>query len=296
MKELEYITYLEKKFKTKKPVVRGIGDDCAVLEYTRDKYLLLATDMIVEGTHFSKGTPGYRIGWKAVAVNVSDIAAMGGVPRYALVSGGAPRGRGIGFLKEVTRGIDALCRHYRIGVIGGDTNYSPETVFSVTIIGEVEKRSVTYRDGARKGDLLFVTGALGEGKVKHLSFLPRVKEARTLVRNFKVNSMIDLSDGLAADVHRIAQKSKTGARIYKSLIPLSKDSVPVDKAISSGEDFELLFSVSEREARRVMRRMGERGDLPVTLIGEIVEKRKGVTLVEDEGREKPLNPRGYKHL
>lgn len=296
MNELEFIQYITRRFKSEKPVVKGIGDDCAVLEYTRAKYMLLACDMIIEGTHFSEEAAPFQIGWKAVAVNVSDIAAMGGIPRYALVSEGIPRRRGAKFLKEITRGIERISRKFNIQIIGGDTNSSAKTVLNVTMIGEVEKKYLITRDGAKTGDLLFVTGCLGEGRTKHLNFLPRLEEARILAKNFRINSMIDLSDGLSMDLNRLAGMSKVGARVYKSLIPLSEKSEPLEKAIFAGEDFELLFTASIRESKKIIKRMGEKGDLPITLIGEIVDKRLGVQLVGEEGRIRPLKPRGFIQL
>ncbi|UCD54650.1 MAG: thiamine-monophosphate kinase [Candidatus Omnitrophota bacterium] len=296
MKELEFIRYISKKFKAGKPVVKGIGDDCAILDYTKTRYMLLTCDMIIEGTHFSgKATP-FQIGWKAVAVNISDIAAMGGIPRYILVSAGIPRNKGAKFLKEIIKGIETISRRFNILLIGGDTNVSRETVINVTLIGEVEKKCVITRDGARRGDLIFVTGCLGEGRVKHLNFLPRLKEARILAKDFKLNSMIDLSDGLAMDLNRLTEAAKVGARVYKSLIPLSDASEPLDKAILAGEDFELLFTAPIGESKKLIKRMGRREDLPITLIGEIVDRRFGVQLIQEEGKIKPLKPKGFAHL
>jgi thiamine-monophosphate kinase len=296
MKELEFIQYLARKFKAARPVIKGIGDDCAILEHTKTGYMLLTSDMIIEGTHFSGKAGPFGIGWKAMAVNISDIASMGGIPKYALVSAGVPPDKGTKFLKEITRGIEAISRKFNIRIIGGDTNASKKTVLNVTLIGEVEKRFIARRDGAKAGDLIFVTGCLGEGKAKHLKFLPRVKEARVLVKNFRINSMIDLSDGLAMDLNRLADASRVGACVYKSLIPLADGSEPGDSAISAGEDFELLFTASLRESKRIIKRMGEREGLPVTLIGEVVKKAFGVQIVGEEGKLTPLKAEGFRHL
>jgi len=296
MKELDFITYIKDRFNTKRPVVEGVGDDCAVLEYTRDKYMLLTTDMIAAGTHFTKKATPFQIGWKAMAVNISDIAAMGGVPKYALVSAGIPPEKNMRFLKGITKGIDALARKFNISIIGGDTNRAPNTVLSITLIGEVEKRCLAKRSGAKLHDLVFVTGALGEGRSKHLRFLPRLKEARILLRHFKISSMIDLSDGLSMDLNRLARASSVGVHIYKSLIPLSKKSAQLEEAIFLGEDFELLFTASRNESKRIIRRMGTKGDLPISLIGEVVSKRPGAWLIEEEGKRKKLKPKGYAHF
>jgi len=296
VKELEFIKYISKR-----PLFKGIGDDCAVLPYRKNKYLLVTTDMIIEGVHFAKSDLPYRIGWKAVAVNISDIAAMGGVPKYALISAGIPRNKGLRYLKKITEGIEAAARKFSVKIIGGDTNLSAKTVVNAALIGEVEKQNLLRRSGAKPGDLIFVTGALGEGKKKHLSFIPRALEARRLAANFKINAMIDLSDGLAMDLTRLASASRAGARVYKSLIPLSETTLSLrgatkgsDEAISSGEDFELLFTASVKESRRIIKRMGEK--LPVTLIGEIVPKKLGIKIVEESGRERILKPEGFAHI
>ena len=296
MKELDFIKYISREFKTRKPIVKGIGDDAAVMSYTKKKHLLFTTDMIIEGTHFTRNASPVQIGHKAMAVNISDIAAMGGVPKYALISIGLPKSKCMRFLKDVTKGVKAICKKFDISIIGGDTNNSAKVVLNVTLIGEVEKKCLVTRSGAKKGDLVFVTGALGEGKAKHLKFTPRFKEARILVKNFKINSMIDLSDGLAMDLNRLARASNVGACIYKSLIPLSEKSAPLNKAISEGEDFELLFTASINESRKIIKRMGKKEDLPITLIGEIMDKCFDVKIIEEDGRSKPLRPKGFAHL
>lgn len=296
MKELEFVEYLAKTFRIKPPVKSGIGDDCAVIGYTGKKYTLLTCDMVIEGTHFSRNAKPFQIGWKAIAVNISDIAAMGGVPRYALVGLGVSKEKKGAFLKELIRGIKTISERFGIEIIGGDTNRSSRTVLSVAVIGDVERKRLIKRDGAKTGDFIFVTGALGEGRVKHLGFIPRLKEARMLGRNFKINSMIDLSDGLATDLNRLAGASSKGARVYKSLIPLSDKSEPLEKAIFSGEDFELLFTASEKESKKIIKHMGVKGDLPVTLIGEMVKKHLGVKIVNENGKTKKLKPVGFRHL
>ena len=200
MRELEFIKYLSKR-----PLFKGIGDDCAILPYKKDKHLLATTDMITEGVHFAKSAAPYRIGWKAMAVNISDIAAMGGVPKHALVSVGVPRKKSMRYLKNIAKGVESAARKFHIKVVGGDTNASAKTVVNVALMGEVEKKCLIRRSGARVGDFIFVTGALGEGKRKHLTFTPRLREARVLAKRFRVNSMIDLSDGLLMDLSRLAE-------------------------------------------------------------------------------------------
>ena len=294
MKELEFINFIAKRFKAQPPVVKGIGDDCAVLKYTASRYMLLTSDMIAEGTHFTKKATPFQIGWKAMAVNISDIASMGGIPKYALLSIGVSRKKNTGFLKKIIKGVEKASKRFGITVIGGDTISSRKTVLNVTMTGEVEKKRLVTRKGARPGDLLFVTGALGE-KGKDLDFLPRVREARTLVQNFKINSMIDLSDGLAMDLGALVRASAVGACVHESLIPLSERSLPLKEAICRGEDFELLFTASLPESKRLIKRMGEKEDLPISLIGEIVKK-PGVFIIGETGKVIPLKPKGFRHL
>ena len=296
MKELEFIKYLSGEFRKKSPIIEGIGDDCAVINYGKNKYSLLTCDMIIEGTHFDKKATPFQIGWKAMAVNISDIASMGGIPRYALVSVGVPAKKGIKFLKGISRGIKALSKKFNISVIGGDTNRSDKTVINVTLIGEVENRNLIKRSGAKKGDLIFVTGTLGNGEIKHLDFIPRVKEARVLTKNFRISSMIDLSDGLSMDLTRLTSASKVGARIYESLIPLSSKEKSIKKAISLGEDFELLFTATLRESKKIMKNISKLKNMPVTLIGEVLSEASGVKIVDSNGKSRKLVISGFKHI
>ena len=296
MKELEFIKYLSSEFRKKSPIVEGIGDDCAVINYGKNKYSLLTCDMIIEGTHFDKKATPFQIGWKAMAVNISDIASMGGIPKYALVSVGVSAKKGIKFLKGISRGIKVLSKKFNISVIGGDTNKSDKTVVNITLIGEVEKRNIIKRSGAKKGDLIFVTGTLGNGENKHLNFIPRVEEARVLTKNFKISSMIDLSDGLSMDLTRLTRASKVGARIYESLIPLPDKEKSIKKAMSLGEDFELLFTASLRESKKIMKQIGRLKNMPVTLIGEVLSEASGVKIVDSEGRARKLIVSGFKHI
>jgi len=295
MKELEFISYITKRFKVKRPVVKGIGDDSAVLEYTKDRYMLFTCDMIIEGTHFDKNEAPFQIGWKAMAVNISDIAAMGGIPKYALVSAGIPRVKNTAFVTGIMKGIEALSKKFDILVIGGDTNSSREVVLNVTLIGEVEKRCLVTRCGAKCGDLIFVTGTLGEGLSRHINFLPRLKEARMLVENFKINSMIDLSDGLSMDLNRLAAASSAGAFVYKDRMPFSERTGTLKNAISAGEDFELLFTASQNESKKIMKYAGRKRNLPITFIGEITKKR-GVFLADEKGKLHKLKPEGFNHF
>ena len=162
-----------------KDVVVGIGDDTAVLKYKKNLYLLLTTDMLVEDVHFNQKATPFQIGWKALAVNISDIAAMGGIPKYGLVSLGLKKNTSLKFVDELYRGIKTIAKRFDVQIVGGDTVSSSKLVINIALTGEVEKKYLTLRKGAKIGDKIYVTGRLGGSIIgKHLSFIPRVKEAR----------------------------------------------------------------------------------------------------------------------
>src|SRR3989338_7089247 len=246
--EIGLIKRLDRKTHLDKSVIKGIGDDAAVIRWRRDKYLLFTCDMLIEDVHFKlKRAAPSQIGWKAIARNISDIAAMGGVPRYALISIGLAPNTSVGFLDELYSGIRKCAKIFKVNIVGGDTGRSKKLVIDVSLIGKVEKRSVVTRSGAKIGDIILVTGSIGgSGKGKHLNFMPRLKEARRLVKNF----MIDVSDGLALDLWRILYASRVGARISKDAVPISREADSFEKAISEGEDFELLFTMNPKETER----------------------------------------------
>jgi thiamine-monophosphate kinase len=279
-------------------VVIGIGDDAAAIRWTKDKYLLLACDMVVEGVHFRTGraTP-LEIGWKALARNVSDIAAMGGIPRYAMVSVGIDPGRDAAFLDGIYKGIKRCAKNFKVNIVGGDMARSKGLVIDISIAGEVERSRLVTRSGAKRGDLIFVTGSLGgASKGKHLNFIPRLKEARMLTEEFGVNAMIDISDGLLLDLWRILDASKAGARIYENAIPVAPGAGSFERAVSEGEDFELLFTMAPGEARRFMKHGILAMPVEVTLIGEVMDRRYGYYLVTENGRKRKILPRGYLHF
>ena len=296
--EIGFIERISAKVKCDRSVVKGIGDDTAVIKWTGNKYLLYTCDMLIEDVHFlrRKARP-FQIGWKALARNVSDIAAMGGMPKYALVSVGLDPDLPVSFADEIFDGINAVASKFKINIVGGDTVKSRKTVIDVSLIGEVEKRRLTLRSGAQEGDAIFVTGFLGGSlKGKHLDFMPRLEEARALVKSFKVNSMIDISDGLLLDLWRILRASKKGALIYEDLIPISKEAASFKRAVTDGEDFELLFTMSAREAGRFMKSYLSKLEIPVSLIGEVTSKQCGYRLIGNDWKEKKLEKKGYLHF
>jgi thiamine-monophosphate kinase len=296
--EIGLIKRLAKTITYDSSVIKGIGDDTAVIKWTQDKHLLFTCDMLVEGVHFrsNEATP-YQIGWKALARNVSDIAAMGGVPKYALVSIAMDPGLKVSFLDGVYKGISDVARRFKINMVGGDMSKSKKLIIDISLIGQVERENLTLRSGAKSGDVILVTGFLGGSiKGKHLKFIPRLEEARALVRSFRINSMIDISDGLVLDLWRVLDASKVGARIYENAIPIAREADSFKNAISDGEDFELLFTMNVKEARRFFRTALAKMATPVTLIGEIMSRGYGYKLVAENGKEERLVPDGYLHF
>lgn len=301
------IEELRKLSFTGSETVVGIGDDTAVLTSPEKGMLtLFTTDMLIEGRHFdlSTATP-YQVGWKALGCSLSDIAAMGGLPRAAVVSLGAPGELGVDFCKELYRGINDLAGRFRCGVVGGDTVGSGRgLVISVAVIGEVEKERLALRSGAGPGDNVWVTGRLGGSlKGKHLSFVPRVEEARFIVGKFPVKAMIDLSDGLVNDLHRIAGASRVGIRIDGDRVPIDREAIggidektALYKALYDGEDFELLLMIeSSCAGDEIERAFSVRFGCGITLIGEVVSDEPGVTIVAGGGEE-PLREGGFSHF
>ena len=174
---------------------------------------------------------------------------------------------------------------------------SKKLVVDISLIGEVEKRALVTRCGAREGDVILVTGLVGGSiKRKHLNFTPRIKEARYLVKNFKISSMIDVTDGLILDLSRILGTSRVGARIHQGLIPVSGDAASFKRAITDGEDFELLFTMGRQEAKRLLKTGFQKMNTPVVMIGEILPKAKGYKLVCNDGKIKKLKSEGYVHF
>ncbi|MDP2912872.1 MAG: thiamine-phosphate kinase [Candidatus Omnitrophota bacterium] len=297
--EIGLIRRFAAKQRVDKSVIQASGDDAAVIRWTKTKYLLLTCDMLIEDVHFKlrRALP-YQIGWKALARTISDIAAMGGVPRYALVSIGISPKAPVSLADGIHQGMVSLAKRFKVNIVGGDLARSEKLVIDVSLAGECEKKNLVLRSGARPGDIIFVTGAIGGSiRGKHLDFTPRVAEARRIVNNFKINSMIDISDALLLDLWRISDASAVGARIYESLIPLSRDAGSFVKAVSQGEDFELLFTMSRIEAKRLLKAAPVLMKTPVTAIGEITAAQDPrCRLVKKDGTEEAFGPNGYLHF
>lgn len=271
-------------------VVAGIGDDCAAVKGPGRDLLLLKTDCVVEGRHFTPRDPALAVGWKAACRAVSDMAACGGTPRHALVTCVVRAGQTERWLEGVYRGLDKAGRAFGFDVVGGElARTDGPAVISVAMTGMVARREFVRRSGGRPGDVLFVTGVLGNSLRSgwHLRFRPRLEEARWLTGNFPVRAMMDLSDGLAGDLPRLAKASGTGFVIDPLRVPRRRGAT-LGQALSDGEDFELLFAVAPRDADRLESAWRKRWPkLRLTRIGQLTRTSSG----EGLGRA-----RGYDHF
>lgn len=268
----------------------AVGDDTAVLPFGKDKFQLFTTDMIVEGAHFTLKSPAVKIGHKAMASNISDIAAMGGKPTFAVVSLGVSPQTSVQFVKDLYNGMRNVGRKFGVAIVGGDTVKSNKLIINVALLGEVPKNRLVTRAGAQQGDWIFVSGPLG-GSLKsgrHLTFTPRVKESQFLAK-FQPTAMIDISDGLAADLGHILEESKAGAIVYEHKIPLNRGAT-LNNALYDGEDFELLFTVPPAAGKKLI------NDKRFHFIGEIVDKKNGLTLVDRTWKSKRLPFKGFAHF
>ncbi|MCH2063209.1 MAG: thiamine-phosphate kinase [Roseibacillus sp.] len=255
-------------------ILTGPGDDCAVVEGgARGEAELLKTDCLVCNVHFlPEDAPG-KVGWKAIARTLSDFAAMGGWPRHLLVTLAVPPSCEMRWAEQLYRGMNKCARAYDCSIVGGETSSVPAgapVMISVAGTGTARRSQVILRSGGRPGDLLFVTGRLGGSlRGSHLTFTPRLLEANWLVRNFTLHAMMDLSDGLARDLPRLAAASGCGVLLEKDSLPRSRG-VTIEQALCDGEDYELLFAVSARTAKRLVPEWrGQFPDLPLSLIGSL---------------------------
>ncbi|MCM8763059.1 MAG: thiamine-phosphate kinase [Candidatus Omnitrophica bacterium] len=272
-------------------VIKGIGDDCAVIKYSKDEYLLFTCDALIQDVDFRKSDNPYLVGRKAIAVNISDIAAKGGLPRYALVSLGLPKKSSFDYVRRLYQGINYWAKRFKINIVGGDLSGAEKVMIEISMIGFVKKKSLVLRSGAAENDIIFVSGALGGSiRGRHFAFTPRIQEAQYLVENFKINSMIDISDGLLQDLGHILSLSKKGAVIYEDLIPKSKDAHNLEEVLGMGEDFELLFTLPFQEARRL--REKRKDFKPVGYI----TKNPGLILVDKNLSRKEIDIKGFRHF
>lgn len=309
-------------------VIRGVGDDAAVLRVSGSDWLLLTTDMLVEEIHFSLSYAApEQVGVRAMAANVSDIAAMGGWPAYAVVSLGVPAHISVEVMEGIYAGLRKIAGIYKISIVGGDTVKSPERlVINVALLGWIEAERAVYRSGARPGDLVFVTGTLGNSAAglylcqnPHTIVLPetssflmsahlepgaRIEAGRFLAGTGKISSMDDISDGLATELHQICRASGVGCRIRAAAVPMDSrmkamaaacGNDPLDWALYGGEDFELVFTVSPEYAPIIKGGLEEIGE-QCYRVGEIVAAEEGISMELQEGCFLPLQAKGYDHF
>ncbi|MBI4379240.1 MAG: thiamine-phosphate kinase [Nitrospinae bacterium] len=309
-------------------VVVGIGDDCAAIKPREGFLIITTTDSLTENIHFKLDyIQPFQLGLKSIYINLSDIAAMGGIPLYALLSLSIPPSFSVEFMNEFLKGVKDAADRYKVSVIGGNIS-SSKNDFSIhiTIIGEIEKEHMVLRKGAKAGDRIFVTGWLGDSaagleilkrsqktevrsqidkklKERHLIPTPRLKEGRFLAINNLATSMIDISDGLASDLKRICEESGVGANIFTENIPVSeelrdftshrKSFEPIDLALYEGEDYELLFTVKS-EIVENLKSLWNNKMTSITMIGEVTKGE--INLIHKSGGTIPLQREGYNHF
>ena len=267
----------------------GIGDDAAIMQWAgKDQLGVITTDLIADGTHFKLSEcTATQIGRKAMAVNLSDVAAMACQPLAAFVSLLLPRGIDEAFTRELMSAAIELANSFGCVVSGGDTNsWDGKLAINVVVVGKATARGPLLRSHAKPGDSLLVTGKLG-GSIQghHLDFVPRIREALWLRENFEIHAGMDLSDGLAMDVRRLCRASGCGVEVVAEQLPLSDQVVRLDheaavrRALGDGEDFELLLAAPPAEAARIV----EHPDLyfPVSIVGQCVEG-DGLWLMKDQ--------------
>jgi thiamine-monophosphate kinase len=308
MNEFELIKLLTTGLPRNDTVVAGPGDDCAIIKsFGSREELLLKTDAVVEGVHFETSTPPEKVGHKALARVLSDIAAMAGTPVAALVTIGLPRKFDPEHVRRIYDGMARLAERHQVAIVGGETTTNPERVLiSVALLGRVKAGQAALRSSARQGDAIFVSGELG-GSItsKHLDFEPRLEEGRWLTENFELHAMIDLSDGLAGDLKHIINASGVGAELLGAAIPISRAAKEAARktsakpalvaALTDGEDFELLFTVPSRQAVPLMDAWKARfSKLRLSCIGKITAD-PGI-LLRDKTGVRPLTAHGYTHF
>jgi thiamine-monophosphate kinase len=296
----------------------GMGDDAALVSGTRGYETVLTCDWFLEGTHFLRDKHlGDAVGWKCLARAVSDITAMGAVPRCFLLSLALPRELAGGWLDDFLGGLRRAARRFGCSLAGGDTSERREVIINVTVVGEVRRGRQVLRSRARPGDIIYVSGRLGEAELglrllrerktglsgrearlrKHLYPEPRLELGRWLCEKRVASAMMDVSDGLSSDLRRLCEASRIGAVIRSDLLPVVRVTKPerdrgVDPlrlALHGGDDYELLFAVPKSKAKRLPRSVG---GVAITRIGEVTRARE-VMVDDGDGRTRILEPRGW---
>jgi thiamine-monophosphate kinase len=308
--EFELIGWVRERSKTGVGVLLGIGDDCAILRPSPGADLLVTTDMLMDGRHFrldeaGGGAGAEAVGYKAMAVNLSDIAAMAGWPVSAVVAVALPKKNAVAIAHGLHAGLIRAAAPFGVGLVGGDTNaWDGPLVVNVTLIGQTVGRGPVRRSGARVGDLIFVTGPLGGSlRGRHLTPNPRITEAIALNAAVSIHGMIDISDGLAADLGHILEESGgLGAILEESAIPIHPDAQELsaidgrsalEHALSDGEDFELCLTVAPADAEQLSSHPPSPAHL--FLVGRIVEG-GGLKIRSLDGEIRDVRTTGFDHL
>ena len=286
------------------PFTQGLGDDTAVLDWAKGQQLLITTDIMVGGVHFPWPTKNARaLGLKAVAASVSDIAAMGGEPRYFLVDLGLPSDLPISWADDLYQGLGSAARFFKIKLIGGDTTSSPTPFISIISLGQVAKGRAIRRRGARPGDLIFVTGRLGKAAIKKYALSDsilreiRLKEGSFLAQNRSASALVDVSDGLSRSLLDLANESRVSVEILADKIPVAKGA-SLDQAINGGEDYELVFACRPAQAKKISKTW-PKYLASISQIGRVIArqgKTSQVILKTTTGQRHPLKKFGYEHF
>jgi thiamine-monophosphate kinase len=308
-------------------IIKGIGDDAAAF-ITEPGYLtLITTDLLVERIHFLReAISGFDLGYKSLAVNLSDIAAMGGTAREAFVSIAIPEECQLDYLEQIYDGIKNLAAKFEVNVLGGDTTSSKiDLIINIVVQGIVSKEELLCRDAARPGDIIFSTGFLGDSRAGlHLilnkialdtqalkSLLkahrvpePHLREGRFLAQQQGVHAAIDTSDGLSSDLGHIVEESRVGARLFADKIPVSQELMdfctrfdfdPIEYALTGGEDYTLLCTITPESANQIANAFEKEFKRPLFQIGEITAE-KQLMLVYPDAKTKPITPTGWDHF
>jgi thiamine-monophosphate kinase len=327
--ELDLIKWIKAHHSKKsRDLILGIGDDCAAVKPARGKIMLVTADTLAEGVHFSReSAPPRALGGKCAAVNLSDIAAMGGQPRYALLSPCFPQGLEFKWIKAFLAGFHETLAQRRCILIGGNVSSAKDWIsVTVTVMGQIAEKRIVKRDGAKPGDLIYITGTPGDsalgldlllsgrrplGKTekylvsRHLSPTPRVEWGMLIAEKGLASAMIDVSDGLALDLVRLVEASKVGADVSLDTIPLS---VPATKMLAGmgqdggwrriltgGEDYELLFTVHPKKEARLKKLIGS-GKIVASRIGHVNDGAKPkIKFSYSSGRALKISQYGYVH-
>jgi len=308
-------------------VLKAIGDDAAAFISDQREVSLLTTDLLVERVHFLRNTTSaYNLGYKALAINLSDIAAMGGTARDAFISIGIPSDCPIVYLEELYNGIKTLAAEFDVNILGGDTTRSKtDLIINVCLTGSVPENEILYRNSAQRGDIIVSTGFLGDSRAglyliangistdteeyKHLfkaHILPKpyLREGRFLAGQTGVHAAIDVSDGLSSDIGHIAKESNVGICLFAEKIPVSKNLKsfcdrfgfdPVEFALAGGDDYTLIFTVSPEKMETIIENYSKIFEQPLFPIGEITAPGR-MELIESGGRVKNLTPSGWDHF